>query len=109
MDHGRALPGVDLLEVSYEAMVGNFDNQARRLVDYLGLPWAQRCLVFHTLSRTVATTSRAQVRHPIYSSSVSRWRHYQSGLIPLVDALGINGCDELEPVAGMGAKPGHPE
>ena len=81
MRHWHAvLPPGRILDVSYEQMVGDFENQARRLVAYLGLPWDDRCLGFHTNRRVVKTASVAQVRRPIYRTSVARWKHYEAYL-----------------------------
>lgn len=82
-----ALPAGRILDVSYEAMVGDFENQARRLVDYLGLPWDDRCLGFHQNRRLVKTASVAQVRKPIYQTSVARWKPYERHLGPLMDIV----------------------
>jgi hypothetical protein len=35
----------------------------------------------------VATVSHWQVRQPIYTSSIGRWRHYEKHLGPLFTAL----------------------
>jgi tetratricopeptide (TPR) repeat protein len=75
-----ALPAGRILDVSYETMVSDFENQARRLVEYLGLPWDARCLGFHENRRIVRTASVAQVRKPIYRTSVARWKHYERHL-----------------------------
>jgi hypothetical protein len=37
--------------------------------------------------RPVKTASVAQVRKPIYKTSVKRWEKYGDGLKPLVDAI----------------------
>ena len=88
MQHWHAaLPAGRILDVSYEAMVGDFENQARRLVDYLGLPWDDRCLGFHQNRRIVKTASVAQVRKPIYKTSVARWKPYERHLGPLLDVV----------------------
>ena len=49
----------------------------RRVLDFLGLPWDDRCLKFHQNRRVIASSSRDQVRRPIYTSSVDRWKHYE--------------------------------
>ena len=82
-----AMPAGRILDVSYEAMVGDFENQARRLVEYLGLPWDDRCLGFHQNRRIVKTASVAQVRKPIYKTSVARWKPYERHLGPLLDIV----------------------
>jgi tetratricopeptide (TPR) repeat protein len=89
MRHWRAaLPPGRMLEMPYETMVADFEAQARRLVDYLGLPWDARCLDFHDNRRLVRTASVAQVRRPIYRSSVARWRAYERRLAPLAAIVG---------------------
>jgi hypothetical protein len=47
-----------------------------------------KCLSFHETKRNIRTASVTQVRQPIYSSSVERWRHYEKYLSPLLDGLG---------------------
>ena len=83
----EVLPAGRILDVTYESMVGDFENQARRLVDYLGLPWDDRCLGFHQNRRIVKTASVAQVRKPIYKTSVARWKSYERHLGPLFDVV----------------------
>ena len=63
-------------------------GQARRIVAYCGLEWDARCLEFHEPDRPVHTASVAQVRQPIYATSIGRWRAYEPFLGPLRDALG---------------------
>ena len=88
MQHWHAaMPAGRVLDVSYEVMVSNFENQARRLVDYLGLPWDERCLGFHQNRRIVKTASVAQVRKPIYKTSVARWKAYERHLGPLLEIV----------------------
>jgi tetratricopeptide (TPR) repeat protein len=89
MDHWRlALRPGAMLDVRYESVVGDLEGEARRLIDYCGLPWDDRCLSFHRTSRLVKTASSVQVRKPLFRSSLERWRHYEPGLAPLLDELG---------------------
>ncbi|MDA8230054.1 MAG: sulfotransferase [Magnetospirillum sp.] len=91
MDHWRrVLPADRFIEVDYEAVVEDLEGQARRLVDFLGLPWDDACIRFHENTRTIRTASVNQVRQPIYTISAGRWRKYASHLGPLLDALGID-------------------
>ncbi len=75
----QALP-LPILEIRYEDMVADLERQARRMVAFLGLPWNPRCLDFHRADRVIQTPSRWQVRQPLYSRSVGRWRHYAQAL-----------------------------
>jgi tetratricopeptide (TPR) repeat protein len=87
MDYWRELLPDGFLEINYEETVGNFEEQARKLIDYVGLEWDDACLKPHKLKRTVMTASRAQVTQPIYKTSVEKWRKYEKGLQPLVRAI----------------------
>ena len=60
----------------------------RRLLDYCGLPFEERCLRFYENERAVRTASSEQVRRPIYRDGVDQWRHYEPWLGPLKEALG---------------------
>lgn len=83
----RVLPAGAILELRYEDMVADTEGQARRLLDYLGLPWDPGCLNFHENKRIVRTASAAQVRRPVYKSSVARWKHCEAHLQPLLDIV----------------------
>ena len=88
MAHWReVMPPTALLEVHYEDVVNDLEQQARRLVDFCGLDWDERCLEFHKTDRAVRTASVTQVRQPLYKGSIGRWRRYEQHLQPLLDAL----------------------
>ena len=74
--------------VLYEDMIENTEAEVRSMLSYLGLPFEQACLEFHTNARAVRTASSEQVRQPIYSGAVEQWRHYEPWLQPLKEALG---------------------
>jgi len=89
MEHWRSvLPRGSMLDVEYEKVVDDLEGQARRVIDYCGLPWDDRCIDFHRTDRTVNTLSNFQVRQPLFRSSVQRWRRFEFGLGPLFEALG---------------------
>jgi tetratricopeptide (TPR) repeat protein len=81
--HWREALGPSYLEVRYEDVVLDTEREARRLVEFCGLGWDERCLAFQDNAAPVATASSAQVRQPIYRSAVERWRHYERELTPL--------------------------
>lgn len=87
---GRVLPGHLMRTVHYEELVTDLEGQTRGILDFLNLPWDPECLAFHRSKQPVRTASAAQVRRPLYSSSVGRWRRYESHLKPLVDVLGTS-------------------
>lgn len=89
MEHWRqVLPENAFLDVQYEELVADKETQTRRLIDYCGLEWNDACLASHKTERSIKTASITQVRQPVYTSSVERWRHYATHLQPLFDALG---------------------
>jgi len=83
----QVLPAGRMLDVRYEDLVANPEGQARRIVDRCGLSWEPRCLDFHQTERVVRTASAVQVRKPIFTSSIGRWRAYQPFLGPLLAEL----------------------
>jgi Sulfotransferase family len=84
----RVLPIERILDVQYENVVADLEGQARRILDYCGLPWDDRCLAFYKTERPVRTASALQVRQPIYNNAVGRWRAYEEFLRPLLSELG---------------------
>jgi Flp pilus assembly protein TadD len=88
MAHWRKVLPLKFIDLDYETLTRDFENEARRLVDFLDLPWDPACLSFHETTAAVRTFSRNQVRNPIYQTSVGRWRRYEKELRPLIDALG---------------------
>jgi hypothetical protein len=90
MSHWRGLLNDDcFIEVEYEAVVDDLETQARRLIEFLGLPWDDACLNFHENRRVVRTASVNQVRKPIYRTSKGRWHAYAPYLGPLLETLDI--------------------
>ncbi|HEX4794037.1 MAG TPA: tetratricopeptide repeat protein [Humisphaera sp.] len=106
MAHWRSvLPPDAMLDVVYEDVVENLEQQARRLIDYCGLPWDERCLDFHRAQRPVSTSSSVQVRRPLYRSSLQRWRQYEAFLQPLLDEIRLRAA--FAPRSASNAAPPH--
>ncbi len=75
MAHWRTvLPPEQFLEIEYEKLTIDPESETRRLIDFCGLPWEDRCLLFHATDRPVRTASLTQVRRPMYTSSIGRWQ-----------------------------------
>ena len=87
MDKWNEVYGDHILNVTYEDIVANLEGEARRIIDFLDVEWSDKCLEFHKAKSTVRTASIAQVRKPIYTSSVGRWKRYGPKVIPLIKAL----------------------
>jgi tetratricopeptide (TPR) repeat protein len=83
----RVQPG-KIHRVIYERLVDDVEGEVRRLLGYLGLPFDEACLNFHSNERSVRTISAEQVRRPINREGIGRWKLYEQWLGPLKDALG---------------------
>ncbi|MDJ0612545.1 MAG: sulfotransferase [Rhizobiaceae bacterium] len=88
MEHWRSvLPG-KMHEVFYEDTVVNTEAVARGMIQHIGLEWDENCLDHTSSKRDVSTASQWQVRQPIYTSSVAKWKHYETQLQPMIKAMG---------------------
>ena len=87
MEHWKKVLRVPMYELSYEALVGNQEEETRKLLEFCGIEWNDACLNFHKTQRTVSTASYSQVRNPIYRKSVGRWRAFEKHLGPLLEEL----------------------
>ena len=81
------LPAGRMLTVDYEQLVATPQETIRGLLSHVGMPWQDACLEFDRNSLPSLTASAAQVRRPIYNSSVGLWRRYAAGLTPLASFL----------------------
>lgn len=87
MAHWDSLFSSDILGVQYEELVMDQEAISRQLIAYLGVEWDDRCLDFHKNKRAVHKLSSMQVRQPIYTRSMNRWKHYEKHLAPLIAIL----------------------
>ena len=78
----KVIPGV-IIDIAYEDVVADFEQQARRLIDNCGLDWEPECLEFHKSKAVSTTASAVQIRQPVYTSSIQKWRYYERQLAPL--------------------------
>lgn len=79
--------------IEYEALVDDIEGDTRRMLDACGLEWQPECLKFYENREASTTASTAQIRRPVYKSSVGKWRDYEEQLQPVVEILqkaGIN-------------------
>lgn len=73
--------------VHYENVTADAEGQMRGILDWAGLDWDAEVLNYASSSRQVNTASLAQVREPIYTRSVARWKNYTRHLQPLAEEL----------------------
>lgn len=88
----EALPGV-IHDVSYEELVRSQRETTQALLEFCGLDWHESCLDFHANPTASTTASAAQVRRPIYASSIDQWMNYRAELAPLEARLRACGID----------------
>ncbi|AKS45474.1 Tetratricopeptide repeat-containing protein [Octadecabacter temperatus] len=87
MDHWEKVLPNPFMNVQYEEVVADTEERARQIIDFIGLKWDPACLAFQDNDTQVRTLSNWQVRQPIYTTSVERWRRYDEHLGPLKSAL----------------------
>ena len=98
MAHWRAsIPANRFMEIHYEDIVRDQENQTRRLLEFCDLAWDEACLRFHENTAPVSTASSVQVRQPLYSGSIGRWRKYGNAVDNLQAMLGEFGQETEHP------------
>lgn len=78
----NALANMDMkyIMVRYEDLVADQEGWSRKIIDFVGLEWDDRCLDFHKTERVSRTASYEQITKKIYTSSVARYRNYEKHL-----------------------------
>ncbi len=85
--HWRTTLGESIHEVRYEELVNDPHGTGAALARACGLEWHDRAVAVEKNAAASYTASSAQVRRPIYRSSIGRWHHYRAHLQPLIEAL----------------------
>ena len=76
-----------IINVNYENLVENFEEEVKKLLKFCNLEWSSKCVEFYKSKNSVSTASLAQVRQPIYKTSVASWKNYSSYLEDLKNNL----------------------
>ncbi len=87
MRYWRDTLAIPMLEIQYEELAAQPEEHIPKMIAFCGLEWDARCLRFHDTQRDVNTPSYEQVRQPMYTQSIGRWKHYERHLGPLIEAL----------------------
>ena len=95
MEHWKKVLPIEIYESQYEALTTDPSTNVRKMLQFCGLDWDDRCLEFHKTKRDTKTASYDQVREPMYTKSVARWQRYEKHLGPLLDAL--EGVELMDP------------
>tara|TARA_R110000782_G_scaffold13976_24_gene41099 strand:- start:23424 stop:24932 length:1509 start_codon:yes stop_codon:yes gene_type:complete len=80
-------PWVSVTQARYESLVSEAEPQARRLVEFAGLPWDDACLRFSERKRMLPTLEPGQAGQGVYTGSVARWRRFEPHAEGAFDAL----------------------
>ncbi|MGB3627043.1 MAG: sulfotransferase [Henriciella sp.] len=97
-----ALPGERFTEVWYEDLVLELERETRRLLGFCELEFEPQCLSFHENAAPVATASSVQVRQPVYTGSIGRWRNVRDAMAPAISVLEAAGIEyERDPLAAQ--------
>jgi len=87
VEHYRAQMTLRYLPIRYEDIVDDQEAATRRMLDFIGEPFDERCLAFHENRRYARTASYAQVTEKLYDRSRYRYRHYLKQLEPALALL----------------------
>ncbi len=93
MTHWKTVFPGRILEVQYEALVMEQERNSRAMISHCGLEWDEACLAFEKNATPVTTASAVQVRAPMYTSALGRWKRYERQLGPLREMLESAGVD----------------
>lgn len=96
MRHWHKCFPAKILDVSYESLTANQESESRKITSFCGLEWENACLEFHKNAAPSMTASLAQVRQPVYRTSVGRWHHYRNELQVLEEIFKQSGQINLE-------------
>lgn len=88
----KTLPADRFREIQYEQVVTDIEGETRAMLEFCNLEFEPSCVAFHKNDSPVATASSAQVREPLYTRALARWKRYEAGLGPALDVLQAAGC-----------------
>jgi hypothetical protein len=77
------------VEIRYEDTVLQLEQEARRAIEFLGLPWESEVLKYRDRlnEKVVGSPTYEAVRQPLYKHAMGRWRNYEEHLAPVLPIL----------------------
>ncbi|RDH86146.1 MAG: hypothetical protein DIZ80_01370 [endosymbiont of Galathealinum brachiosum] len=90
---------IEIFEYKYEDLVEDSESITKNMVSFLGEEWSSEMLEYYkeVATKHVATPSFADVKSPIYSRAVQRWKNYaeeikqvESVLEPYIKSFGYD-------------------
>jgi hypothetical protein len=67
---------LDAIELRYEDLAHDPRAALQRVLQFLNLPWHEACLSPEGNPRVVITLSQEQVRRPVNTGAIGRWKNY---------------------------------
>ena len=71
---------ISLINVSYEKLISDNENEIKRIIKECNLNWNEKCLFHHKNKNPIKTMSTAQARKPVYKSSINNFDKYKNFL-----------------------------
>jgi len=87
VNHYRETLVMNYMMIRYEDLVAEQEKWSRKVIDFVGVEWDDRCLEFHKTKRLARTASYEQVTNKIYTSSVARYKRYEKHLGAALEIL----------------------
>jgi tetratricopeptide (TPR) repeat protein len=87
IDHWQSVTDGLIMRVKYEDLVHDQERVSKEMLSFCGLEWQDSCLEFYNTQRSVKTLSAQQVRQPIFTQGIDRWKQYELQLAPMMKEL----------------------
>ncbi len=97
MNLWKSLFPENIITINYESLASQPEPVVRKMLAFLGLDWEDQTLRFFESSKTVRTFSMHQVRNPVNTASLDRWRNYERHLGSLLSTLKAANFDYIIP------------
>ena len=65
-----------IYNISYEKLIQDPKKEIKNMVNFCDIDWTENYLNFYKNKKIVQTASLAQVRSPLYKSSINKWEKY---------------------------------
>ncbi len=79
----KSLLGDFIYDIKYEDLIKDKNSEIRKIINFCGLNWEEKCLMFHENNTPIKTMSTAQARKPIYKTSLNSFDKFKKFLIKL--------------------------
>jgi len=86
MAHWKVLLPGFIHDVRYEDLVNKPDPELKKVIEFIGLPWDPQCLDHKASEKRAETLSSAQVRKPLYTTSIGLGEKFEAELAPFTTA-----------------------